>query len=173
MATSQDSKQNVFVSIDPSECPHTPDEIPDTSSMRAVEAACKLVHDQDCLTFIAAVDHLTDVETTHVGYSDFAVTSPDADAPTVTEVDSEPKKKALAGLKNCALVAHKKGVKCEIKILLVTGDPKTAILKAIDHHQATMLVCGARKKNVIQKAFLGSVSNYFLEHTNIHVLVAK
>ncbi|CAN0876216.1 Universal stress protein A-like protein [Linum grandiflorum] len=53
------------------------------------------------------------------------------------------------------------------------GDPKEAICEVVDKHGIQLLVLGSHSRGPIQRAFLGSVSNYCVHNAKCPVLVVK
>ena len=69
----------------------------------------------------------------------------------------------------------KKGAKMEIEVRLVEGDhnPGENICEYAETNDIDMIVVGSRGLGNIKKVFLGSVSNYVVNHSNVPVLVVK
>ncbi|CAA2934904.1 universal stress -like isoform X1 [Olea europaea subsp. europaea] len=59
------------------------------------------------------------------------------------------------------------------KTLILEGDPKDRICRAIDEMNIDLLVVGSRGLGQIKRAFLGSVSDYCAHHAKCAVLVVK
>ncbi|ERN03986.1 hypothetical protein AMTRI_Chr13g118350 [Amborella trichopoda] len=59
------------------------------------------------------------------------------------------------------------------EIITVRGEPKDAICEAVEKYQIELLVLGSHGRGALQRAFLGSVSNYCVHHAKCPVLVVK
>ncbi|KAL6190330.1 hypothetical protein ACLB2K_036728 [Fragaria x ananassa] len=53
------------------------------------------------------------------------------------------------------------------------GDPKKAICEAVEKFNIELLVLGSHGRGLVQRAFLGSVSNYCIHNTRCTVLVVR
>ncbi|XP_074311246.1 universal stress protein PHOS34-like [Silene latifolia] len=63
--------------------------------------------------------------------------------------------------------------KVRAETLILEGDPKEEICKAIEQTHVDMLVVGSRGLGQIKRAFLGSVSDYCAHHASCPVLIVK
>ncbi|KAK9715903.1 hypothetical protein RND81_06G197600 [Saponaria officinalis] len=63
--------------------------------------------------------------------------------------------------------------KVRAETLILEGDPKEEICKAIEQTHVDMLVIGSRGLGQIKRAFLGSVSDYCAHHASCPVLIVK
>ncbi|KAJ6843405.1 universal stress protein PHOS34 [Iris pallida] len=61
----------------------------------------------------------------------------------------------------------------EVKSQVVVGDPKEAICETVENLKADLLVMGCRAFGPIKRMFLGSVSNYCINHVSCPVVVIK
>ncbi|XP_020243815.1 LOW QUALITY PROTEIN: universal stress protein PHOS34 [Asparagus officinalis] len=61
----------------------------------------------------------------------------------------------------------------EVKTEVVVGDPKVTICEVVDRMKADLLVMGCRAYGPIKRMFLGSVSNYCINHVTCPVVVIK
>ncbi|KAJ6834462.1 universal stress protein PHOS34 [Iris pallida] len=61
----------------------------------------------------------------------------------------------------------------EVKSLVVVGDPKETICETAANLKADLLVMGCRALGPIKRMFLGSVSNYCINHVSCPVVVIK
>ncbi|KAL2534499.1 Adenine nucleotide alpha hydrolase-like superfamily protein [Abeliophyllum distichum] len=61
----------------------------------------------------------------------------------------------------------------KVKTLILEGDPKDRICRAVDEMNFDLLVVGSRGLGQIKRAFLGSVSDYCAHHARCAVLVVK
>ncbi|KAI3443366.1 hypothetical protein Pfo_000031 [Paulownia fortunei] len=59
------------------------------------------------------------------------------------------------------------------KTLILEGDPKDRICRAVEEMNIDLLVVGSRGLGQIKRAFLGSVSDYCAHHAKCPVLVVK
>ncbi|XP_009116523.1 universal stress protein YxiE isoform X3 [Brassica rapa] len=62
-------------------------------------------------------------------------------------------------------------VKTETMIL--EGDPKEMICQAVEQNHVDLLVVGSRGLGMIKRAFLGSVSDYCVQHAQCPVLIVR
>ncbi|KAG9450806.1 hypothetical protein H6P81_010771 [Aristolochia fimbriata] len=60
-----------------------------------------------------------------------------------------------------------------VKTRVVVGDPKEVICDVTEKLQADLLVMGCRNVGAIKRMFLGSVSNYCINHVQCPVMVVK
>ncbi|XP_078432786.1 adenine nucleotide alpha hydrolases-like superfamily protein [Wolffia australiana] len=76
-----------------------------------------------------------------------------------------------------AIVDHAKAICAEKQILakfqVVVGDPKEVVCNVTAELNADLLVMGCRSLGPIRRMFLGSVSNYCLNHVHCPVVVIK
>ncbi len=56
---------------------------------------------------------------------------------------------------------------------LVEGDPRTAMIDAVQQFEASTIVVGSTGKGRIARVFLGSVSSYLAQHSPVPVIVVK
>ncbi|XP_041997353.1 universal stress protein YxiE-like [Salvia splendens] len=59
------------------------------------------------------------------------------------------------------------------KTIILEGDPKETICRAVEEMNIHLLVVGSRGLGQIKRAFLGSVSDYLAQHAKCPVLVVK
>ncbi|XP_028768263.1 universal stress protein A-like protein [Neltuma alba] len=81
------------------------------------------------------------------------------------------KKLTLALLQKAKEICDQHGIDAET--LTETGNPKEAICEAVEKLKVQLLVLGSHGKGSLQRAFLGSVSNYCVHHAKCPVLVVK
>ncbi|XP_074585277.1 universal stress protein A-like protein [Curcuma longa] len=60
-----------------------------------------------------------------------------------------------------------------VETITDVGDPKEAICQAAEKMNIDLLIVGSHGKNALQRAFLGSVSNYCVHNAKCPVLVVK
>ncbi|XXG86537.1 hypothetical protein AAC387_Pa11g1409 [Persea americana] len=63
--------------------------------------------------------------------------------------------------------------KVNVKTKVVVGDPKEVICDVTEKLQADLLVMGCRDFGAIKRMFLGSVSNFCVNHVQCPVMVVK
>lgn len=61
----------------------------------------------------------------------------------------------------------------DVKTQVVVGDPKETICEVVANLKADLLVMGCRAYGPIKRMFLGSVSNYCINHVNCPLVVIK
>ncbi|KAJ3099472.1 hypothetical protein HDU97_003009 [Phlyctochytrium planicorne] len=63
--------------------------------------------------------------------------------------------------------------KYRVRSIALVGDPRLAITKKSEELQASLVVVGSRNLSTIKKVFLGSVSDYVVNHCSCPVVVAR
>ncbi|XP_010264150.1 PREDICTED: universal stress protein A-like protein [Nelumbo nucifera] len=92
--------------------------------------------------------------------------------PQLTKAIQEHQKKvSLSLLEKAKDICANQGVTAET--ITEIGDPKEAICNAVEKFKINLLILGCRSRGVLQRAFLGSVSNYCVHHAKCPVLVVK
>lgn len=61
----------------------------------------------------------------------------------------------------------------EAKLLRLSGEAGSSIVKAADEYKATCIVTGSRGLGSVRRTLVGSVSNYILHHAHCPVLVCQ
>uniref|UniRef100_A0A6N2MXL6 UspA domain-containing protein n=1 Tax=Salix viminalis TaxID=40686 RepID=A0A6N2MXL6_SALVM len=89
----------------------------------------------------------------------------------VASIQENKKKVALLLLDKAKDICAKHGVEAET--LTEIGDPKEAICEAVERLNVQLLVVGSHNRGPVQRAFLGSVSNYCVHNAKCPVLVVK
>ncbi|THU62218.1 hypothetical protein C4D60_Mb01t02790 [Musa balbisiana] len=89
----------------------------------------------------------------------------------IQSVQQQQKQASLALLEKATEICAQYGVVAET--ITEVGDPKEAICEAVKKLNVNLLVVGSHGKGALQRAFLGSVSNYCVHHAKCPVLVAK
>ncbi|CAI9096174.1 OLC1v1032259C1 [Oldenlandia corymbosa var. corymbosa] len=59
------------------------------------------------------------------------------------------------------------------KTMTEVGEPKQTICEAVEKHNVQLLVLGTHGKGVLERTFLGSVSNYCVHNAKCPVLVVR
>ncbi|KAL8137612.1 hypothetical protein V2J09_003613 [Rumex salicifolius] len=78
---------------------------------------------------------------------------------------------AIAILNKAKNVCANYGIDAET--VYESGSPKEEICEAVDKYQVQLLVLGSHGKGTIQRAFLGSVSNYCVNNAKCPVMVVR
>ncbi|CAL9115772.1 unnamed protein product [Musa textilis] len=89
----------------------------------------------------------------------------------IQSVQQHQKLASLALLEKATEICAQYGVAAET--ITEVGDPKEAICEAVKKLNVNLLVVGSHGKGALQRAFLGSVSNYCVHHAKCPVLVVK
>ncbi|XP_078445720.1 adenine nucleotide alpha hydrolases-like superfamily protein isoform X2 [Wolffia australiana] len=90
----------------------------------------------------------------------------------VRSLQEHRKKVSLALLDHAKEICTKNGL-TDVETMMEVGDAKEAICEAAEKHQVKLLVLGSHGKGALQRAFLGSVSNYCVHHAKCPVLIVK
>ncbi|KAJ6312564.1 hypothetical protein OIU77_014146 [Salix suchowensis] len=149
-------KKKVMVAIDESESSHYTlewylDKLRDS------------IADSDVIIFTAQPN-------SDLGYL-FASSYGTAPMELVASIQENKKKVALLLLDKAKDICSKHGVEAET--LTEIGDPKEAICEAVERLNVQLLVVGSHNRGPMQRAFLGSVSNYCVHNAKCPVLVVK
>ncbi|XP_078445719.1 adenine nucleotide alpha hydrolases-like superfamily protein isoform X1 [Wolffia australiana] len=99
-------------------------------------------------------------------------TSMSAPPELVRSLQEHRKKVSLALLDHAKEICTKNGL-TDVETMMEVGDAKEAICEAAEKHQVKLLVLGSHGKGALQRAFLGSVSNYCVHHAKCPVLIVK
>lgn len=89
----------------------------------------------------------------------------------ITAIQDKQKKFAAALLEKAKELCAQYGVDAEA--ISVMGNPKEAICDAVQKYNCRLLLVGSHGRGAIQRAFLGSVSNYCLHNAKCPVLVVR
>ncbi|KAL5726108.1 hypothetical protein ACHQM5_009178 [Ranunculus cassubicifolius] len=89
----------------------------------------------------------------------------------ISSVREQQNKVASALLEKAKEICSSRGV--TPKLITDVGDPKVAICEAVEKLKINLLVLGSQGKGVLKRAFLGSVSNYCVQHAKCPVLVVR
>ncbi|KAH9795149.1 Usp domain-containing protein [Citrus sinensis] len=146
-------KKKVMVAIDESECSHY-------ALQWALENLGDAISKSDLIIFTARP-----TEFIYVQASMFGAAPPDL----LMSIQENQKKAALALLGRAKEICAKHGVVAET--MTEMGDPKNVICEAAEKHKIQLLIVGSHSRGPIQRAFLGSVSNYCVHNAKCPVLV--
>ncbi|KAJ3272919.1 hypothetical protein HDV01_005116 [Terramyces sp. JEL0728] len=100
--------------------------------------------------------------------SDLVITNPS----TYNDFDSankESKQDACQMLKSYSDIVREGGI--HHTCISMIGNPKEELLSWIEQHNPTLVIMGNRRLGSIKKMFLGSVSQYLLDHANVPVTI--
>ncbi|XP_047972986.1 universal stress protein A-like protein [Salvia hispanica] len=89
----------------------------------------------------------------------------------VTSLQENNRKIAEALLEKAKGICSKYGVSGET--ITQVGEPKEVICEAVEKLNIDLLVLGSHGRRGLQRAFLGSVSDYCVHNAKCHVLVVK
>ncbi|KAD4983054.1 hypothetical protein E3N88_19725 [Mikania micrantha] len=92
-------------------------------------------------------------------------------AELIKELKESEKKAALDLLNKAKATCTGFGITAEG--MTEVGDPKVAICNAVDQLNIHLLVVGSHGRGAVTRTFLGSVSNYCVNHAKCPVLVVK
>ncbi|KAL9453255.1 hypothetical protein AB3S75_008955 [Citrus x aurantiifolia] len=148
-------KKKVMVAIDESECSHY-------ALQWALENLGDTISKSDLIIFTARP-----TEFIYVQASMFGAAPPDL----LMSIQENQKKAALALLGRAKEICAKHGVVAET--VTEMGDPKNVICEAAEKHKIQLLIVGSHSRGPIQRAFLGSVSNYCVHNAKCPVLVVR
>ncbi|XP_058083957.1 universal stress protein A-like protein isoform X2 [Magnolia sinica] len=151
------NKKKVMVAIDESECSHY-----------ALKWALENL--PDCIASSAPLVVFTVQPISNTSF--ISVTSHgSASLELIKSVQEHRKKISLALLEQAKEICSKHGV-VAVTITEV-GDPKGIICEAVEKFKIDLLILGNHGRGALQRAFLGSVSNYCMQHAKCPVLVVK
>ncbi|GFP85360.1 universal stress protein a-like protein [Phtheirospermum japonicum] len=94
-----------------------------------------------------------------------------APAELIRSVQENHKTIAEALLEKAKDICSKYGVAAET--YTEVGDPKEAICEAVEKYSIQLLLLGSHGRKALQRAFLGSVSNYCVHNAKCPVLVVR
>ncbi|GAB2280050.1 hypothetical protein Dimus_014688 [Dionaea muscipula] len=89
----------------------------------------------------------------------------------ISSIQENQKNFANALLQKAKEISEKHGITAETVIEF--GSPKEAICDAVEQLSIQLIVIGSHSRGVIQRAFLGSVSNYVVHNAKCPVLVVR
>ncbi|KAI4357800.1 hypothetical protein L6164_001725 [Bauhinia variegata] len=152
-----DEKNKVLVAIDESEHSHY-------ALQWALEnLEHSIIRDSKLILF--SVISIEDLGYTYA--SSFGAAPPEL----ILSIQENQKKVKLAILEKAKETCAQHGVVAETQTEF--GNPKEAICEAVEKLNVQLLVLGSHSRGALQRAFLGSVSNYCVHHANCTVLVVK
>ncbi|XP_062145557.1 universal stress protein A-like protein [Alnus glutinosa] len=153
---SEQKKKKVMVAIDESECSRY-------ALLWALDNLHETIANSELILF--AVQPIVDLS--------FAMVSTLGAAPQdlITSIQENQKKTASTLLERAKEICAKQGIVATT--VTEVGDPKNAIYETVEKLDIQLLVLGSHGRGVIQRAFLGSVSNYCVQHVKCPVLVVR
>jgi nucleotide-binding universal stress UspA family protein len=151
-----DGKKKVMVAIDDSEFSHY-----------ALEWTLQNLREsiQNSKLFIFTVQSLADLA--YVYASSYGSAPPEL----IASIQENHKKTAEALLEKAKEICGPYGV--TVETFTEDGDPKEAICEAVEKLGIQLLVLGSHSRKALERAFLGSVSNYCVHNAKCPVLVVK
>nr|XP_011464104.1 PREDICTED: universal stress protein A-like protein isoform X1 [Fragaria vesca subsp. vesca] len=148
-------KQKVMLAIDESELSHYALEW-------TLENLGNTIHNSELLVFTAQPI------TIDFGYSNID----EFCSPELVAALQENYKKVASGLLDKAKnICSNYGIVA--RTVTEIGDPKKAICEAVEKFNIELLVLGSHGRGIVQRAFLGSVSNYCIHNARCTVLVVR
>ncbi|MCD7473126.1 hypothetical protein HAX54_014752 [Datura stramonium] len=147
-------KKKVMVAIDESEC-----------SLYALEWALQNLNQSLLNAEVVLFTAQPIADYSYIYASSFGVTSPEL----MANVQENQRKVANALLKKAKDVCTQHAIDAET--VTQVGDPKATICEAAEKLHVNLLVVGSNNKGALQRAFLGSVSNYCVHNAKCPVLV--
>ncbi|KAJ9140751.1 hypothetical protein P3X46_031359 [Hevea brasiliensis] len=156
MEEGKKEKKKVMVAVDDSEFSHY-----------ALEWALDFLKDDIANSDLVIFTAQSNSNFGYVYASSFGSAPPDL----IASIQENQHKVALALLEKAKSICANHGIVAEI--LTEIGDPKEAICEAVEKHNVQLLVLGSHSRGAIQRAFLGSVSNYCIHNAKCPVLVVK
>ncbi|KAL8227624.1 hypothetical protein R6Q57_015208 [Mikania cordata] len=114
-------------------------------------------------------DHYDITVSPAVTRSEYFEKNPSAEL--IKELKESEKKAALDLLNKAKATCTGFGITAEG--MTEVGDPKVAICNAVDQLNIQLLVVGSHGRGAVTRTFLGSVSNYCVNHAKCPVLVVK
>ncbi|KAH7571138.1 hypothetical protein ACOSP7_019781 [Xanthoceras sorbifolium] len=151
-----EKKKVMMVAIDESDCSHY-------ALQWALEYLRDTISDSHLVIFTA----LPLLDFSYIYASTFGAAHPDL----ITSMQENQKKVAVSLLEKAKDMCAKRGIVAET--MSEIGDPKEAICEAVEKLKTKLLVIGSHGRGAIQRAFLGSVSNYCVHNAKCPVLVVK
>ncbi|KAL5553149.1 hypothetical protein UlMin_040550 [Ulmus minor] len=151
-----DDKKKVMVAIDESDCSHY-------ALKWGLENLASTIHNSQLVIFTAQ-------PRADLGFalaSSYGATPPEL----VASIQERYRKVALALLERAKEICANHGVVPET--VTEVGDPKDVICEAVEKLNIELLILGSHSRGPIQRAFLGSVSNYCVHNAKCPVLVVK
>ncbi|KAK4741518.1 hypothetical protein SAY87_025106 [Trapa incisa] len=89
----------------------------------------------------------------------------------ISDLQENQRKATLALLEQAKEICTPHGISAET--LTEVGEPKDAICEVVKKHHIQLLIMGSHGRGAIQRAFLGSVSNYCVHNANCPVLIVR
>ncbi|KAF5751917.1 universal stress protein A-like protein [Tripterygium wilfordii] len=157
MAESEEKKRKVMLSIDESECSHY-----------SVEWALDNLRDTLSNSHLVIYTVQSFADYAYIYASTHGVAAPEL----IRSIQENKKRDSQALLEKAKDICSKHGIPVETTIMEV-GDPKDEICKAVEKLDIQLLILGSHGRGAIQRAFLGSVSNYCVHNAKCPVLVVR
>ncbi|KAK2635195.1 hypothetical protein Ddye_029987 [Dipteronia dyeriana] len=151
-----DEKKTVMVAIDESEF-----------SRYALQWALEYLHDTIANSHLILFTAIPVLDFSYI----YASTYGAAPHQLLTSMLDNQKKAAVALLETAKDMCAKHGIVAETRSEV--GDPKEAICEAVEKLKIQLLVMGSQSRGTIQRAFLGSVSNYCVHNAKCPTLVVR
>ena len=92
-------------------------------------------------------------------------------ADLIHNLQEKQKKVTLALLDRAKQICAQYGIVAEV--MTEVGEPQQAICEVAEKNEVTLLIVGSRGRGAIQRAFLGSVSNYCSRNAKCPVLIVR
>ncbi|KAK6921731.1 UspA [Dillenia turbinata] len=89
----------------------------------------------------------------------------------INSMQEQERKVSMGLLEKAKTICASRGIKAETRTEI--GDPKVAILNAVNKYNVNLLVLGNHGISKLKRAFIGSVSNYCVQNAKCPVLVVK
>ncbi|CAA3010054.1 universal stress A [Olea europaea subsp. europaea] len=152
----EEEKKKVMVAIDESEF-----------SLYALKWTLQKLHDSLLNSELVLFTVQPIVDYAFIYASTYGVTSPEL----LAAFQENQKKTAMALLDKAKDICKDHGISAET--ITEAGDPKETICEAVEKLKIELLVMGSHSRGALQRAFLGSVSNYCVHNAKCQVLVVK
>ncbi|CAI9096173.1 OLC1v1032258C1 [Oldenlandia corymbosa var. corymbosa] len=150
------SKKKVMVAIDESEC-----------SYYALEWALKNLHESLVNSEVIVFTAQPIADYSYLYASSMGMAPPEL----IKTFQEQHQKLAEALLAKAKDICNKHGITAQT--VTEVGDPKEIICQAVEKFKVEMLVMGTHGRGALQRAFLGSVSNFCVHNAKCPVLVVR
>ena len=141
-----------------------------TTSHHALLQALKLLNLKDATFFLLSVEEIVSRESS-IGLADplGMRTEMPFDLSEERELVDMEKKRTESALEWAQRICQQAGVKCTTH--LVIGAPGQIICNIAEQEKPNIIVLGSEKRGMLERALVGSVSEYVLHHTQFPVLI--